>query len=242
LRAPAPSTGARDRAAPRDHMCKSWRQKKACPRLDAGLPCDFDHPADYVVQPKLCHQFTRTGHCNHGTTCRYEHSAAARSAHQAAEAPVDVIAPPAPAASAPPAAPATPPLLAASAAAAAAAAAPAAGAVPTPASSPTRSKRKAAEAATAADDGDGAARTATPKASPKKPRGTAAGLSTSVNSFAALDMGDDESMSPAPPLRQSSLSSLSLHSPSKVVSTSKKKAPSRAGATQRASSATQLQL
>jgi hypothetical protein len=222
----APAASAAPRAAPRDHMCKSWRQKKSCRRLDAGLPCDFDHPADYVVQPKLCHQFTRTGFCHQGTTCKFEHSAAARSTELAADASVEVaVAAPAAAAAAAAAAPAAA-APAAGAAPAAAAAARTDAAPPAPAvASPPRArntKRKAADSAERSDDVDRAAPSAvTPKASPKKSK--AAALSASTNSFAALsvDGDDDDSMAERQPLRNSSLGT--LPSPAKPPASLKKK-------------------
>jgi hypothetical protein len=58
-----------------DHMCKSWRQKKTCPRKDKNLPCAFTHPDDHVPKPNVCFEFTRTGHCSRGTLCRFQHGA-----------------------------------------------------------------------------------------------------------------------------------------------------------------------
>jgi hypothetical protein len=58
-----------------DHMCKSWRQKKTCPRKDKNLPCAFAHPDDHVPKPNVCFEFTRTGHCSRGTLCRFQHGA-----------------------------------------------------------------------------------------------------------------------------------------------------------------------
>jgi hypothetical protein len=37
-----------------DHMCKSWRQKKTCPRKEKNLPCAFTHPDDHVPKPNVC--------------------------------------------------------------------------------------------------------------------------------------------------------------------------------------------
>jgi hypothetical protein len=61
-----------------DHMCKSWRQKKTCPRKK-NLPCAFAHPGDHVPKPNLGFEFTRTGHCSRGTLCRFQHGAVSSS-------------------------------------------------------------------------------------------------------------------------------------------------------------------
>ncbi len=205
---------------PRDTMCKSWRLRKSCPRLDKGLQCDFDHPADFSVQPKTCHQFTNMGHCTQGSTCRYEHSTEARAARVLAEAkPAELAVVPV---AAPSAAPASlqPENAAVSEQAASTAASPA------PISSPPRRKRKPDEE----DSAGASAEPTVPRSSHKKSKSAAAsratlGLAASSNIFSALgdELEDDAPPVGESPVRMSSLSGLMMAKPAASPSPSKKK-------------------
>ena len=57
-----------------DTMCKSWRLRKQCPRLEKHQHCAFEHPESHAAQPQICFDFANTGHCHRGTTCSYEHT------------------------------------------------------------------------------------------------------------------------------------------------------------------------
>ena len=98
------------------NVCKTWRWKKSCPRLDSNRRCNWQHPADHTVSKRqICYDFRDTGHCARGGGCTFSDS------HVPVQAPPAVDAPaPSPAASA-----AASHQLAPAAAAAAAAAAPA---------------------------------------------------------------------------------------------------------------------
>jgi hypothetical protein len=37
-----------------DHMCKSWRQKKTCPRKDKNLPCAFSRILTITYRSRIC--------------------------------------------------------------------------------------------------------------------------------------------------------------------------------------------
>jgi hypothetical protein len=57
-----------------DKMCRSWRHQKKCPRLDAGRPCQFEHPPDHLPQRQTCFAFRDYGRCNRGDQCSFAHA------------------------------------------------------------------------------------------------------------------------------------------------------------------------
>jgi hypothetical protein len=59
--------------APADNMCRSWRQRKQCPRKASGRACAFEHPEAHVPQRPPCFAFQGTGFCNRGDQCPFEH-------------------------------------------------------------------------------------------------------------------------------------------------------------------------
>jgi hypothetical protein len=98
------------------NVCKSWRLKKSCPRLDSNRRCNWQHPADHTVSERqICYDFRDTGLCARGGGCKFSHS------HMPAQAPPALDAP----APSPPASVAASHQLAPASAAAAAAPAPA---------------------------------------------------------------------------------------------------------------------
>jgi hypothetical protein len=148
--APARVEVSRDAAAaparaPPDSMCKSWRLRKACPRLERGEQCSFDHPPTHVPAVRTCNPYMNTGHCTRGTTCGYAHpprvSAPPAAAPVAQASALGGAAQPAPVPSAP--ASSNAPAAAASMPAAAfpPPAASAAAASPTPAPSPSATSK-----------------------------------------------------------------------------------------------------
>ena len=53
-------------------MCRSWKTKKSCPRLEKNQPCKFDHPEAHI--PPGCFDFARNGACGRGDACPYLHT------------------------------------------------------------------------------------------------------------------------------------------------------------------------
>ncbi|MDR3547377.1 MAG: hypothetical protein P4M11_03735, partial [Candidatus Pacebacteria bacterium] len=87
-------------AAPVDKMCKSWRLKKSCPRMESGRPCQYDHPSEHVATIQ-CFAWSNTGSCPSGAQCKYAAGHINNASSIAAPAPAAAtnISAPAPAAS-----------------------------------------------------------------------------------------------------------------------------------------------